>query len=111
MQVAYLSVMLPPMNDNSLNNELPIITNDPVARDQSLPSRSDDNGATPISGESTATAEAPPVAPSAGPGPASDEGPIAPAPVATGIGVLIVNLGTPDAPTSEAVRRYLREFL
>jgi protoporphyrin/coproporphyrin ferrochelatase len=33
-------------------------------------------------------------------------------PVATGkIGVLLVNLGTPDAPTPRAVRRYLREFL
>lgn len=29
----------------------------------------------------------------------------------TGIGVLIVNLGTPDAPTPAAVRRYLKEFL
>ena len=28
-----------------------------------------------------------------------------------GIGVLLVNLGTPDAPTPEAVRRYLAEFL
>lgn len=27
------------------------------------------------------------------------------------IGVLLVNLGTPDAPTAKAVRRYLREFL
>src|SRR5476649_2882113 len=26
-------------------------------------------------------------------------------------GVLLVNLGTPDAPTPAAVRRYLREFL
>jgi len=33
-------------------------------------------------------------------------------PVATGkIGVLIVNLGTPDAPDAGAVRRYLGEFL
>jgi len=30
-------------------------------------------------------------------------------PVATGI--LLVNLGTPDAPTTSAVRRYLKEFL
>ncbi len=29
----------------------------------------------------------------------------------TGIGVLVVNLGTPDAPTPVAVRRYLKEFL
>ena len=28
-----------------------------------------------------------------------------------GIGVLLVNLGTPDAPTPRAVRRYLAEFL
>ena len=27
------------------------------------------------------------------------------------IGLLVVNLGTPDAPTAPAVRRYLREFL
>ncbi|OCC22880.1 ferrochelatase [Croceicoccus estronivorus] len=33
-------------------------------------------------------------------------------PVSTGrIGVLLVNLGTPDAPTSSAVKRYLAEFL
>lgn len=27
------------------------------------------------------------------------------------IGILLINLGTPDAPTSAAIRRYLREFL
>ena len=27
------------------------------------------------------------------------------------VGVLLVNLGTPDAPNSRAVRAYLREFL
>ncbi|MCI0516546.1 MAG: ferrochelatase, partial [Woeseiaceae bacterium] len=27
------------------------------------------------------------------------------------LGILLVNLGTPDAPTSRSVRRYLREFL
>lgn len=27
------------------------------------------------------------------------------------IGILLINLGTPDAPTAPAVRRYLREFL
>jgi len=30
---------------------------------------------------------------------------------AKSFGVLLVNLGTPDAPTTSAVRRYLREFL
>ncbi|MFY9760989.1 MAG: ferrochelatase [Xanthobacteraceae bacterium] len=34
-----------------------------------------------------------------------------PAPVEHGIGVLLVNLGTPDAATPAAVRRYLKEFL
>ena len=34
-----------------------------------------------------------------------------PAPVEHGIGVLLVNLGTPDAPDAPAVRRYLKEFL
>ena len=28
-----------------------------------------------------------------------------------GIGVLLVNLGTPDEPTAPALRRYLAEFL
>ncbi|MDD3764169.1 MAG: ferrochelatase [Nevskiales bacterium] len=30
---------------------------------------------------------------------------------AGGIGILLVNLGTPDTPTAPAIRRYLREFL
>ena len=33
-------------------------------------------------------------------------------PVATPkVGVLLVNLGTPDAPTTSAVKRYLKQFL
>jgi ferrochelatase len=28
-----------------------------------------------------------------------------------GVGVLLVNLGTPDAPDARSVRRYLAEFL
>ena len=34
-----------------------------------------------------------------------------PIPATGGIGVLLVNLGTPDAPTPAAVRRYLAQFL
>jgi len=34
-----------------------------------------------------------------------------PSPGAPRAGVLLVNLGTPEAPTPAAVRRYLREFL
>jgi protoporphyrin/coproporphyrin ferrochelatase len=44
-------------------------------------------------------------------GSASGKPALAPASSTTGIGVLIVNLGTPDAPTPVAVRRYLKEFL
>jgi len=43
----------------------------------------------------------------AGMAPPSDHPPVAP----RRIGVLLVNLGTPDAPTVAAVRDYLREFL
>ena len=39
----------------------------------------------------------------------ADEVPVQPA--AAHVGVLLTNLGTPDAPTSPAVRRYLAEFL
>jgi protoporphyrin/coproporphyrin ferrochelatase len=37
--------------------------------------------------------------------------PAEPAPVEHGIGVLVVNLGTPEAADRKAVRRYLKEFL
>jgi len=42
--------------------------------------------------------------------PAADTAPMA-TPSPAGIGVLLVNLGTPDAPTPAAVRRYLKQFL
>jgi ferrochelatase len=51
--------------------------------------------------EAAATAAA-----AAAPAPAA-----APEKVEHGIGVLLVNLGTPDAPDAAAVRRYLKEFL
>src|SRR5436189_98969 len=34
-----------------------------------------------------------------------------PSPRHRGLGILIVQLGTPDAPTAEALRPYLRKFL
>ena len=65
-------------------------------------------------------AAAPPVAESSAPpantAAASETG-VAPETTATpekvehGIGVLLVNLGTPDAPDAKAVRRYLKQFL
>jgi protoporphyrin/coproporphyrin ferrochelatase len=61
---------------------------------------------TAVQAESSATA--PPVAEASSPAPTAAA---APAPVERGIGVLLVNLGTPDAPDAKAVRRYLHEFL
>ena len=66
----------------------------------------------PATGGGIATPGAPPSAPLPPAQQRSNEGAIVPAaPSATGIGVLVVNLGTPDAPTPAAVRRYLKEFL
>jgi protoporphyrin/coproporphyrin ferrochelatase len=66
----------------------------------------------PVSvGEATAEPVAPPIVPpepSEAPGAAATA---APTPVERGIGVLIVNLGTPDAADPKAVHRYLKEFL
>jgi ferrochelatase len=42
---------------------------------------------------------------------AAPEAAAAPEKVEHGIGVLLVNLGTPDAPDAKAVRRYLKQFL
>jgi ferrochelatase len=55
--------------------------------------------------------EPPPLAPALGEGP--EAVPVAGevAPGAAQIGVLLVNLGTPDAANAAAVRRYLKEFL
>jgi protoporphyrin/coproporphyrin ferrochelatase len=55
-------------------------------------------------------ASAPPSDPSAQTAPDAAV-PAEPAPVEHGIGVLVVNLGTPEAADRKAVRRYLKEFL
>ena len=55
-----------------------------------------------------APAETPPAA--KGSTPAANTA-AAPEKVERGIGVLLVNLGTPDAPDAAAVRRYLKQFL
>jgi ferrochelatase len=66
----------------------------------------------PAAGGGIVTPAAPPSAPLPTAEQRSNEGATVPAaPSATGIGVLVVNLGTPDAPTPAAVRRYLKEFL
>ena len=72
--------------------------------------------APPIAEPVPVTEPAPLPATPAGDGAASQSGIAAgatgvAAQAATGIGVLLVNLGTPDAATPAAVRRYLKEFL
>jgi len=70
----------------------------------------------PAAPENPPEAAAPALSPEADGAPTAKPPPDAaataePAPVANGIGVLIVNLGTPDAADAAAVRRYLKEFL
>jgi protoporphyrin/coproporphyrin ferrochelatase len=66
------------------------------------------NEPSPATGEGFAT---PPTAPSpSGEHRSGETARVSVAPT-TGIGVLIVNLGTPEAPTPAAVRSYLKEFL
>jgi ferrochelatase len=97
-----------------MNNAPPIGTNGTLARqepDQPDPVQADERE--PAGGAVIAPAEPPTIAqpPSAAASSASGEPAIAPRSSTTGVGVLLVNLGTPDAPTAVAVRRYLKEFL
>ena len=65
------------------------------------------NETSPVTDDGFVTPAPSPIPPSP-----PDQGAIAQAtPSTTGIGVLLVNLGTPDAPTPAAVRRYLKQFL
>jgi len=102
MRRAIASVMLLPMN-----NGPPISTDGALARQEPGPIRPDVGEPMP-GGGAAAPDEAPTIIhPPEAPG----ETAIAPAPTTAGIGILIVNLGTPDAPTPVAVRRFLKEFL
>lgn len=73
---------------------------------------SEDMPAPPASAPADTAPEPPedtgPAAPAPSPEPAAAP---EPAPVEHGIGVLLVNLGTPDAADAPAIRRYLKEFL
>jgi len=98
-----------------MNNETPIATDGALARQETSPVPAEDRETIPGGGIG-APDEAPAVAPSAETASAPvvstpSETTVAPASATGGIGVLIVNLGTPDAPTPAAVRRYLKEFL
>src|SRR6516165_9090084 len=96
-----------------MNNGPPIATDGALARQETSPIHAEDRETIPGGGMG-----APEEAPAIGPSPETpsvvstpSETTVAPAPATGGIGVLIVNLGTPEAPTPVAVRRYLKEFL
>src|ERR1700685_3826686 len=97
-----------PENTTEVSKEPPVVTA-PLADATTPPAQTPPVSAseeTAASGESSAAA--PPVAAAPSPAPAVAA---APAAVERGVGVLLVNLGTPDAPDAKAVRRYLHEFL
>jgi ferrochelatase len=78
------------------------------------PARAETPAATPPIAEGSTPAANTSATPEAAATPAAavaPETPAAPEKVEHGIGVLLVNLGTPDAPDAVAVRRYLKEFL
>jgi protoporphyrin/coproporphyrin ferrochelatase len=104
------------------------VTDRPVVATALTATLADSVPAVPLAEEKTTAVDAPPTVPaSAG----EEESPAAatvasvsptqaaleaampgePEPVDHGIGVLLVNLGTPDAADAPAVRRYLKEFL
>ena len=98
-----------------MNNGPPITSNAAFARHEPSPIQGDDQEAMP-GDERDAPDEVPTIAPSpetaaASPSSTPSETTVAPAPATRGVGVLIVNLGTPDAPTPAGVRRFLKEFL
>jgi protoporphyrin/coproporphyrin ferrochelatase len=76
------------------------------AAEQAPPASPAKETAAPVEGSVAAAPVAQPASPDAKAVAAST-----PAPVERGIGVLLVNLGTPDAHDAKAVRRYLKEFL
>jgi ferrochelatase len=91
-----------------MNNGPLTSTDNALARQEAIPIAPDES----LPGDGAAAADEKPTA-GGSPEPASAmaEATTKPAPSTTGIGLLIVNLGTPDAATPAAVRRYLKEFL
>jgi ferrochelatase len=97
------------MNDQPSVPEAVIDTSKPSVAEQAAPVHAD---ASPVADAPALAAESVPspsvqeAAPAATADSATDA-----APVERGIGVLLVNLGTPDASDPAAIRRYLKQFL
>jgi ferrochelatase len=98
---------------------LAIALADSLAIGPALPGKSALDGAATVESSPVASPREPAPAPSAlavkpaaaSKNAAKPDAPGKPESVEGGIGILLVNLGTPDAPTPEAVRRYLKQFL
>jgi protoporphyrin/coproporphyrin ferrochelatase len=91
-----------------MNNGQPISTDSSLAGQDADPIQPNERQT--MSGDGVpAAAEAPTTSPLPTSESAPNETVVVPA--TSGIGVLLVNLGTPDAPTPVAVRRFLKEFL
>ncbi len=94
-----------------MNNGPPISSDSALVPQEARPLHAEEREIVPeVGAPDVPTAQPPQTAP-ASVSSVSSETTIAPPPTTSGIGVLIVNLGTPDAPTPAAVRRYLKEFL
>jgi ferrochelatase len=95
-----------------MNNGPPSSSDSALAPQEARPLHAEEREIVPEVGapDEVPTAQPPQTAP-ASVSSVSSETTITPPPATSGIGVLIVNLGTPDAPTPVAVRRYLKEFL
>ena len=87
---------------------LPLAPSEPAATPAASPGQPHDAEPTTVAPALGETAAAPPVAATTAVDAATVSGP---APAISGIGVLLVNLGTPDAADATAVRRYLKDFL
>jgi len=96
-----------------LNNGAPISTDGTLVRQEPSPTHAEEGPI--VRGGGIGTSDGlPTIAPlseAASTSTTPSETTVAPTPATGGIGVLIVNLGTPDAPTPAAVRRFLKEFL
>ena len=104
--VAQNPAVLPPVPEQHAAPE-PVIAQEPASESASAPAPS-----IAPSPASEPAQVAPAVATSAAATPAAAAAPtVAAATVPSAIGVLLVNLGTPEAATPDAVRTYLKEFL
>jgi len=96
---------------SSMNNGPPISTEGALAQQERPQLEPDDPQAASGDFPAEMADEPPTIGPLPAPPSESTLSESTTAPASSGVGVLIVNLGTPDAPTPAAVRHFLKEFL